>query len=92
MTPDLRHRRFQPPRTWIPYLVLALMLLLTGLASYYVRVTAEAKDRLRFENAVQRTEDDIRARLEAYIAMLRAGVGLFAASGEVSRAEFRAFV
>jgi CHASE1-domain containing sensor protein len=34
---------------WAPYLVLAVSLLLTAVAAYYVAQTAEAQDRLRFE-------------------------------------------
>ncbi|HZI19461.1 MAG TPA: CHASE domain-containing protein [Pyrinomonadaceae bacterium] len=75
-----------------PYLVLAVMLALTAAVAYYVRAAARAQNRLRFENAVQRTEDDIRARLGAYLAMLRAGTGMFASHPEVSTEEFEVFV
>lgn len=89
---DLSLKLPQARRTWTPYFVLVFSLLLTALATYYVGKTAKAKERLRFENAVQRTKDDIQNRLETCIALLRASSGLFAASERVSRAEFRAFV
>lgn len=79
-------------RTWIPYLVLLLALLLTGAATYYVWATAQARDRLRFETSVQRTQDNIDIRLESYITLLRGGAALFAANETVTRDEFRAFV
>jgi PAS domain S-box-containing protein len=71
---------------------LALALLLTVAATYYVAVTAEAKDRLRFHNVVGDAEESIKNRLETYIALLRAGSGLFAASDRVSRSEFHAYI
>ncbi|HXG94189.1 MAG TPA: CHASE domain-containing protein [Blastocatellia bacterium] len=82
----------QPPRLRTPYLVLAGALLLTSLATYYVAASAEAKDRLRFENSVQHTQDSVVNRLQTYIAMLRAGTGLFAASNSVTRQQFKSYV
>ncbi len=92
MKPDLSLKFAQPTRRLLPYFVLAVTLLLTSLATYYVAKTAEAKDQLRFENAVGRTQDDIQNRLETYIALLRGGSRLFAASNQVTRDDFRAFV
>ena len=82
----------QPHRKWIPYFVLAIALLITALSTYYVATTAKAKDRLRFDNAVRDTREDIQNRLDTYINLLRATSGLFAASEQVSQDEFRAFV
>lgn len=86
LKPAFRRRR------WIPYLVLVVTLLLTIGATHYVATTTDARDRLRFENAVQRTQDNIQNRLETYMALLRAGSGFFAGSDQVSRDEFRTFV
>jgi signal transduction histidine kinase/CHASE1-domain containing sensor protein/ActR/RegA family two-component response regulator len=77
---------------WPPYAVLAAVLLATALAALYARSSSRTNDRLRFDNAVQRTEEAIRDRLETYVDSLRAGAGLFAADREVSRDEFRRFV
>ncbi|HEU4596866.1 MAG TPA: CHASE domain-containing protein [Pyrinomonadaceae bacterium] len=90
--PPPRAPQPQPSRMWFPYLVLAGALLLTAVAAYYVAANAGAQERLRFENAVRRTTGDIERRLEAHVALLRAGAGLFAAEGEVTRARFHAFV
>lgn len=92
MKPDLSLKPPRSRRIWIPYFVLAITLVLTTLSTYYVAKTSEDKDRLRFENAVQRTQNDIQNRLDTYIAMLRAGSGLFAANDQVSLAQFRAYV
>lgn len=92
MKPDLSIKPARSRRISIPYFVLIVTLLLTALASYSVAKTAYSKDRLRFENAVQRATDNIQNRLETYIALLRAGSGLFAAREEVTLPEFRTFV
>ncbi|MFB2922440.1 MULTISPECIES: CHASE domain-containing protein [Aerosakkonema] len=92
MKPDLPFKPTQGRRTWTPYFVLLLSLALTAIASYYVAVMARTKDELRFENAVQRTQNDIQQRLDTYITLLRTGSGLFAASEQVRRDEFRAYV
>lgn len=82
----------QPRRQWTPYFVLVVTLLLTIFATYYSAIATIAKDRLQFENTVQRTQYDIQNRLETYTALLRAGSGLFAANEQISRDDFRAFV
>ncbi|HWS54536.1 MAG TPA: hypothetical protein VN228_10430, partial [Pyrinomonadaceae bacterium] len=71
------------PRLLAPWLVLALALLATAAAALYVSRATRARDRLRFDNAVQRTEDDLRTRLDTYVALLRAGAALFA-GGDVA--------
>jgi len=91
MKPDLL--KPLPPRCpWLPYFVLGVSLLLTALFTYYAAIAAKAKDQLRFEKTVERTQNDIQNRLETYIALLRGGSGLFAASDQVTQAEFRAYV
>jgi signal transduction histidine kinase len=92
MRPDLSLKPTQQHRSWSPYFVLAIALLLTAGATYYVAMTAQAKDQLRFENAVGRTKYDIQNRLETYIALLRGTSGLFAASDRISRDDFHAYV
>lgn len=82
----------QPRRAWAPYFVLAVALVLTLLAAYYVSHTAEVRDRLQFQNSVQHAQTSIQNRLETYISGLRAGSALFAASDEVARDEFRVYV
>ncbi|WP_052672250.1 CHASE domain-containing protein [Aliterella atlantica] len=79
-------------RAWIPYFVLAIALSFTAATTSYVTRTARTKDRLRFENAIARAQDDIINRSETYITLLRAGSGLFAADSNISRSQFRNFV
>jgi PAS domain S-box-containing protein len=84
--------QLSPRARAVPYLLLAVMMLLTAAVALYVWAAARTQNRLRFENAVQRTEDDVRARLAAYLAMLRAGTGMFSSHPEVSVEEFQTFV
>ena len=77
---------------WVPYLILGGSLLLTLVATYYVQRTAEAIDRLQFQNAVQRTRSSIRDRLETYIDLLRGGSALLTTTESVSSAQFRLYV
>jgi PAS domain S-box-containing protein len=81
----------QRQRSGVPYVVLLAALLLTGAVAYYVEASATAKDRLRFDNAVQRTQRNIEDRVNTYVALLLAGRGFLDASGQVSQADFRAF-
>lgn len=88
----MSRRLSQSHRFWIPYFALAGTLLLTGLAAFATWRSSLDQERLQFENAVQRTEDDIHQRLDTYIALLKAGSGFFAASETVTRADFRAYI
>ena len=72
--------------------MLAGALIVTFLAALYVHSTAQAKDRTRFENSVKQINTVLDSRLDTYLALLRAGAGLFAASESVEPDEFRRFV
>lgn len=73
-----------------PWLVLVASLMLTIAATGAVWISAEERDTVRFENAVQSTTDRIRARMELYVALLQSGRGLFA-TGDVSLTDWRRF-
>ncbi|HEU4628410.1 MAG TPA: CHASE domain-containing protein [Gemmatimonadaceae bacterium] len=81
-----------PPRRRTPFVVLATSLALTAVASTIVAVSGRRRDVARFQNAVDATASRIEARFENYVTMLRAGNGLFTASGTVTDREFRTFV
>ena len=79
-------------RSWTPWLVLALSLVLTVVVTLYASDTAKTQDRLRFQNLIQRNQGVLQNRMETYVALLRGATGLFSASQDVSREEFRSFV
>lgn len=79
-------------REWVPYLILIISLLVTiGTVYYYINATA-TNDNLRFKNAVQRTRNNINDNFSTYLALLRGGVGLFAANESVTYQQFKVFV
>ncbi len=79
-----------PAWLW-PGLVVLAGLLMTAVLAWSAWDGNETRDRSRFNGMVQRADAEIEARLQLYVGMLRAGAGLFAASRDVSAAEFRAF-
>ena len=92
MNPAPHHTDPRAPRMWLPYVVLAVVAAAAGAVAYSARASSAANDRLRFDNAVQRTADAVGERIQTHVDVLRAGAGLFAADREVSREEFRRFV
>lgn len=79
-------------RSPAPWVALALTLLLTLAATLLIRQVAQNRDDVRFANARNRTVSQIRFRVQAYLAGLRAAEGFFAASATVDRDEFREYV
>ena len=75
-----------------PYLALVAICVATLLSAYYFYSAGTVNDQLRFENQIQQTQDSISARLETYISTLRGVSGLLAASPNLDRAAFRAYV
>src|SRR3712207_1700425 len=74
------------------YGVLLISLLLTLLASYYVRQNVEAQNRLRFDETTQATQEAIERRTEAYLDAMLGARGLFYASKSVTRGEWGNYV
>jgi signal transduction histidine kinase len=81
----------QPVRPWVPWLVLVICGLFTLAGSAFVSHTARTRDELRFASEVQDIRASLAARIETYVALLRAASALFAASDVVSSAEFSQF-
>ena len=79
-------------KPWIPYVILIVTLLLTTATTYYVNRTTHERDRLRFANSVQETENTINNELEVYTTLLRGTTGLFAANPDVSKTEFQSYI
>jgi len=76
-----------------PLLVLLVALLLTACATSYVANSVQVKERERFNNEVQSIIAHLTERMDAYVELLRATRGLWAAAGGSPRpAQFHAFV
>ncbi|CAN5501497.1 hypothetical protein BH23ACI1_BH23ACI1_27780 [soil metagenome] len=80
------------PRAALPSVILAAGLALTLLGAWYAHREGRSQEALEFANVAATVQHAIEGRLEAYVAMLRGGAGLFAGSDDVSPAEFRAYV
>ena len=76
----------------VPYAVLAVALLLTGAAAAYLRREGRDQERARFDGHATAFRQAIASRLGTYVAFLRSGAALFAASDSVTYREFAAFV
>jgi signal transduction histidine kinase len=78
------------------WLVLASVIIastgLTVFAGYYASRTARLQAEEEFRGAVMEAQAAVQTRMEAYLALLRGGVGLMAAEPEVTRAQFQLFV
>jgi CHASE1-domain containing sensor protein len=72
--------------------VLLVALLLTGLASYFVRQNVEAWEKERFGEITSSAERALDRRMQTYIDAMLDGRGLFAASESVTREEWAAYV
>ena len=77
---------------WGAWIVLMASLLITFNAWYFVRGEATKRVQARFDFRVKTIEKRIYERLQAYEFLLRGGSGLFEASDEVTREEWRAYV
>lgn len=89
-SPRSRRSHARPVWVWPAVVVLACLFLTSALA-WSAWKGSEARDRARFDAIVQRTDAVIEARIELYVSMLRAGAGLFAASGDVDARQFQTF-
>ena len=75
-----------------PLLVLFLSLFLTAVGMWVAYQAEQERDRLRFELAIEATEENLRDRIDSYLGVVWAEVGLFQANDlQVGEPEFRKF-
>lgn len=79
-------------RAGVPLITLLVGLATTVAGTWFVANYFEVKTRSEFNDAVSTAAEDIRSRLDSYIALLRGGSGLFAVRRQVTSGEFHAFV
>jgi signal transduction histidine kinase len=77
---------------WLPYAVVAAMLLVTFVATYLLHRSTKEHDQLRFNTHVRRTEINIRNRIESYRTVLRSARSLFGVHKPVTQAEFSRYI
>src|SRR5262245_9967517 len=76
----------------VPWALLVCSVALVVAVVGYVLWVNHGRDRLRFQNRIDKTVDEIERRVETRLALVRATRGLFTASGSVTPEEFRNFV
>ncbi len=91
MKDEIPAQEFKKPARPYPFLVLALSLLFTCSATFYLATINRTKNLARVANVTMETENTIRDSLNTYTALLRGGAGLFAASEVVTRQEFHTY-
>ncbi|MCZ7660706.1 MAG: CHASE domain-containing protein [Xanthobacteraceae bacterium] len=80
-----------PGMLWAALTLLACLIATTA-AWYATKSTVDARARAQFDFAAARLVDAVRERVSSYGQVLWGGAGLFAASSEVTREEWRAYV
>ena len=80
-----------PERPLIPYGILAIALLFTAAGGIYTYMTLTDRIASQFGAMAERLAVTVDNRIDAYIAMLYGGAGLFAASDDVNFNEFKAY-
>ncbi|MFC0679365.1 CHASE domain-containing protein [Lysobacter korlensis] len=91
LPPPLLERLLRSPLA-VSLLVFALAVLVTGALLAGLRSAIRSQDSLAFENEVLQVRDAINQRLAVTSNLLRGTAGLFDASEQVSREEFRRYV
>ena len=85
-------RQFFSWRNGVSWLVLVVVLLIETMVLRYVHITERRAVEAQFELLVANVSEAIDRRLANHEQVLLGGVGLFNASGEVTRAEWRHYV
>ena len=75
-----------------PYLVLAVSLILTIGATYYFHQGAKNKDKIRFNNEINRLQLTIENKINLYIALLKGGRGFIESNQNINRQNFAEYV
>ena len=75
----------------LPYVVIVIGLLLSVLSGWFSSQHYEQKENLRFDFSSNEIVLLVRARMAAYEQVLKSGVALYKASGNVSRKEWEIF-
>jgi signal transduction histidine kinase len=78
-------------RALVPWFVLSVCLIMTALVTAFAAWVTEQQQAVRFQGAALDLESAVKARVELHIALLRGARGLFLASDEVTRVDFRRY-
>ncbi len=87
----LPHKITASRNVWQAWILLALGLIATAVAAFYVKADAEADAKREFDFACDEIRLKIDKRLNAHAQILRSGAALFDASDSVTRKEWHTF-
>lgn len=76
----------------LPYLVLAVSVILTLGITYIFYQSSKSKDQIRFNTNVSRIQNNIESRINLYIVLLKSGRGFIESNEVLTRTEFANFV
>lgn len=76
----------------LPYLVLAILLILSLGVTFLFYQSAKSKDTIRFNNSVARVQSAIENKINLYIALLKSGRGFIESSEKLNREKFANYV
>jgi signal transduction histidine kinase len=82
----------KPKMPKLPFLVLAVSLLVSFAATYLFYLSSANKDIASFQNDVTRIDTTINNKIRTYIAMLKSGRGFIETVNEINRDSFRTYV
>jgi signal transduction histidine kinase len=82
----------KPKMPKLPFLVLAVSLLVSLAATYLFYLSSANKDIASFQNDVTRIDTTINNKIRTYIAMLKSGRGFIETIDEINRDSFRTYV
>ncbi len=85
------NKAYLPTQRLLPYLVLAVLLVLSVAGWRFYQNLSREREQQRFEEYVDAVVTDITSRLDQYKMILQGGAGVFLASESVSRDEWRAY-
>jgi len=87
----LPHQTTTSRSVWQAWLLLAIGLIATAVAAFYVKTDVEADAKHEFDFACNEIRLKIEARLNAHAQILRSGAALFDASDDVTREKWHTF-
>lgn len=77
---------------WKSWLIFTISLLITFVATDYVKTEIDKKDKAEFRFECKNIADKIETRLHTHALLLRSGAAFFAASDSVSREDWKIFI
>lgn len=86
------YKRFDFNAAKLPFLILAVSILVTVGVSYNFYQTARSKDVTRFNNEVSRIQSAVQNKINLYVALLKGGRGFIESTDQLNRQTFANYI